>query len=397
MGKLTMFFKKAPKWGKIGMVLLVLVGIWITIKELAQVYVKIIRLPTDFYFSPYTDLYGAAISPDYSKIAVISGDLGEKKWFLNVFSLDGKRIVNNLRLPITDIPIALPPASMMEWAPDSRKILIKAADLKRGKKKGYHLYTFVVVDIEKGILHVINDVFAGCISQSWDKGSSAFLIVRYLKKDSISLDIFHLNGKEERLLKREGKNAPYLLNGMWDIESGVIYFWESGKGIYKIVQPHYRLEKVKDLPPLIPSKTPLYSWFHPLTGKLAYLTDPDKYYWRINLFDITENKIVKSTDIDWGVFPLLFSPDGRALFTTEEVGIPIIWDIKHGKKRHLSLWFVGEPLRFEDDPVLDFRWGDRGREGYLLIPRYTGLVYKWGRKIAEYGELLLRRYHFFWR
>lgn len=358
--------------------LVIIIGIGILLKGLGQENVQTIRLPSNLHLSG-----PAAISPDYSKIAFVD-EIGEE-WFLNVISLKGQRIVNNLKLPI-DLPFSFPPAAVIEWTPDSRKILIRAF---MGREERYHRYSLLLVDIEKGTSQLINDIHPGCIAQSWNKESSAFLMIKYSEKTKkASFYIFHLGGKEEKLFDREGISVAPQINGMWDLESGNIYFWESGKGIYRIVPPGNRLEKIKELPPLAQPENHLFSWFHPVTGKIAYCYPPNEKVWRISIFDIRKNKNVKHIDTEWAAFPLIFSPNGRALFVPYELDEPLIWDLKNDTRRYLSC-SLGS-----DEGFLDFRWGSDEKEGYLLTCAAKTVLTGAGTTKHEYLALKLHRFRF---
>lgn len=310
------------------------------------------------------------LSPDGSKIAFIAENLmGKKGYQLYILSVKSKKILERFDLEIGKIPFAAPPEEVMEWSPDSSKLLIKAYQSK--SREGIRKYRLFLVNLKKEKIDIIDNIFPGRITQSWNKSSDAFLICRY-SAPLLSFSIFKIGEGERVLLTKEVKKLPSGINAMWSQSDDAIYYWENGQGVYKSTYPYNRFEKIYSLPK-IDATSFFLCWYLPIHSLLVFSTYLPTDKWRISILDLKQNKEISSLKLDFVPSPIFSKGEGAIIFYIGEPASPLyIWEYEKGNLRKIKLNQNEIPIHFEPQNncllTIKFKW-EKGRfknESYLL-------------------------------
>ena len=292
-------------------------------------------------------LISAKLSPDCSRVAVLGEDRVKKKYYLYIISVKEKAIVSKFSLQIGQIPFAAPPEKEMEWAPNNKKLLIKA--WQGWGKDGSKKYRLFLVNLEPPKIEIIDDIFPWRITQSWSKDSQSFILCRYFKREGkIVFSLYSIGLGERQLISKVIKGFPSGINCMWDLDDGAIYYWENGKGIYRSLPPYSHFEYVRPIPFL--DATDFFDvWLSPSRSQLTYNTYLKKGKWRISVFDFKENKVVGSLDTDEPPLFPYFLPGKNVIvfFEPEPCGPLYIWEYEKGKTKKIRLNEDEIPLDFE--------------------------------------------------
>jgi len=315
-------------------------------------------------------LVDARLSPDGSKVAFIGRNSDRMEQFrLYIASVKSKKILAKFYLEIGKIPFAAPPEEVMEWSPDSSKLLIKAYQSK--SREGIRKYRLFLVNLKTEKIDIIDNIFPGRITQSWNKSSDAFLICRY-SAPRLSFSIFKIGEGERVLLTKEVKKLPSGINAMWSQSDDAIYYWENGQGVYKSTYPYNRFEKIYSLPK-IDATSFFLCWYLPIHSLLVFSTHLPTDKWRISILDLKQNKEISSLKLDFLPSPIFSKGEGAIIFYIGEPASPLyIWEYEKGNLRKIKLNQNEIPIHFEPQNncllTLKFKW-EKGRfknKSYLL-------------------------------